>query len=232
MLVEGAHGMFSKFTGRSFSGGKPSDEAWPLAKVMSALEGHFGALEVLGEDGPLKVFGVEDNGVNFVIALMQTGPDSGKVAELGFLARFVGFPVDLPLIESINRNLHISMASLEGNDLFLMAGLAVTGAFDAGQFKLIMEQWRRDLMMTLHGLSGEGASLAAAFPVARMEAARSFATNAAPAPIDDRPVDMLASFLGANAKKAICTDCGGRGKRGFIARMCGECDGSGFVTRQ
>lgn len=217
--------MFSRFTG----GG--AETSWPLSKVMAALEGQFGALETLGEDGPLKVFGVQDNGVNFVVALMQTGPESGKIAEMGFLARFVGFPVDLRLIESLNRNLHISMASLEGNDLFLMAGLAVTGAFDAGQFRLIMEQWRRDLMMTLHGLSGEGASLAAAFPAARMEAARNFAMNVAPAPADDRPVDMLASFLGANAKKAVCADCGGRGKRGLIARMCGECDGSGFVTR-
>jgi hypothetical protein len=163
---------------------------------------------------------------------MQTGPATGKIAEMGFLARFVGFPVDMRLIESLNRNLHISMVSLEGSDLFLMAGLAVTGAFDAGQFKLIMEQWRRDLMLTLHGLSGEGSSLTAAFPAARMEAARNFAMNVAPAPADDQPVDMLASFLGGNAKKAICADCGGRGKRGFIARMCGECDGSGFVTRR
>ncbi len=218
--------MFSRFTG----GG--AETAWPLAKVMSALEGQFGALETLGEDGPLKVFGVQDNGVNFVVALMQTGPATGKIAEMGFLARFVGFPVDMRLIESLNRNLHISMVSLEGSDLFLMAGLAVTGAFDAGQFKLIMEQWRRDLMLTLHGLSGEGSSLTAAFPAARMEAARNFAMNVAPAPADDQPVDMLASFLGGNAKKAICADCGGRGKRGFIARMCGECDGSGFVTRR
>ena len=188
--------MFSRFTG----GG--AETAWPLAKVMSALEGQFGALETLGEDGPLKVFGVQDNGVNFVVALMQTGPATGKIAEMGFLARFVGFPVDMRLIESLNRNLHISMVSLEGSDLFLMAGLAVTGAFDAGQFKLIMEQWRRDLMLTLHGLSGEGSSLTAAFPAARMEAARNFAMNVAPAPADDQPVDMLASFLGGNAKKA------------------------------
>lgn len=215
------------FTGRSADA---SQTAWPLAKVISALEGQFGELETLGEDGPLKVFGVQDNGVNFVVALMQTGPQSGDVVEMGFLARFVGFPVDIQLIEALNRNLHISMASLEGSDLFLMAGLAITGAFDAGQFKLIMQQWRRDLMMTLHGLSGENASLAAAFPAIKMEAARAFATNAAPAQVDDRPIDMLAAYLGANEKKTICPDCAGRGKRGLIARMCGECDGSGFVT--
>lgn len=220
--------MFQLFTGRN---AEASATAWPLGKVVSALEGQFGVLEALGEDGPLKVFGVQDNGVNFVVALMQNGPQSGHVVEMGFLARFVGFPVDVQLIEALNRNLHISMASLEGSDLFLMAGLAVTGSFDAGQFKLIIEQWRRDLMMTLHGLSGEGASLAAAFPAARMEAARDFATNAAPAPVDDRPIDLLAGFLGSNAKKTICPDCAGRGKRGLIARMCAECDGSGFVTR-
>ncbi|WDI30912.1 hypothetical protein PUV54_13210 [Hyphococcus flavus] len=215
-----------------FSGGAAAEQSWPLSKVVAALEAQFGSLESLGEDGPLKVFGVEDNGVNFVVAVMQTGPDTGKISELGFLARFVGFPVDIRLVEALNRNLHISMASLEGSDLFLMAGLAITGAFDAGQFKLIIQQWRRDLMMTLHGLSDESSSLAAAFPAARMESARNFAMNVAPAPTDNRPVDMLSSFLGGNAKKAICADCGGRGKRGLIARMCGECDGSGFVTRR
>ncbi len=215
-----------------FNGSARSDAAeWPLSKVTAALEAQFGVLDVLGEDGPLKVFGVQDHGVNFVVALMQTGPGSGKVAELGFLARFVGFTVDLRMIEAINRNLHISMASLEGADLFLMAGLEVAGAFDQGQFRLIMEEWRRDLMVTLHGISGDGASMAAAFPAARMEAARSFAMNVAPAPTDDRPVDMLASFLGANIKKALCPDCGGRGKRGLIARICAQCDGVGFVTK-
>ncbi len=208
-----------------------AEGAWPVDKVVAALENQYGALDRLGEEGPLSVFGVQENGVNFVIALMQTASGSGKIAELGFLARFVGFEIDAHLVESVNRNLHIAVASVEANgDLFLMAGMQPVGAFDAGQFALVLEAWRRDLMITLHGLSSGQASMAAAFPAAKLEAARNFAMNVAPAPVDGKPIDMLSSFLGAkkNARE-LCGDCAGRGKRGFIARECVSCDGSGFV---
>lgn len=215
-------GVFAKFTGGE-------DGAWPLSKIIAALEDQYGVLDELGEDGPLKVFGIQENGINFVVALMQSGAGSGQVVEFGFLARFAGFSVSDQLIEALNRNLHISMVAIEAGDLFLMAGLQVTGRFDQGQFSLLLETWRRDLMMTLHGLSDAHSSLVAAFPAARLDAARSFAVNVAPAPADDRPIDMLSSFLGGKNKKAICEECHGRGKRGFIARMCGTCEGSGFT---
>lgn len=207
-----------------------TEGAWPLDKVVAALENQYGALDRLGDEGPLSVYGVQDNGVNFVIALMQTAPGSGKIAELGFLARFVGFPVEAQMVEAINRNLHIAVASIEANgDLFLMAGMQPVGAFDNGQFALVLEAWRRDLMITLHGLSSGQASMASAFPAARMEAARNFAMNVAPAPADNKPIDLLASFLGPKNNRELCGDCAGRGKRGFIARECISCDGSGFV---
>ncbi len=217
--------MFKKFSG----GG--SDGSWPLSKIVAALKNQYGAADVLGEDGPLKVYGIQDNGINFVVALMQSAPGSGKVVELGFLARFVGFPVDARMIEGLNRNLHISVAVLEGPDLFLMAGLQVTGAFDQGQFALILEAWRRDLMVIMHGISGQQSSMAAAFPVAKIAAARDFATNAAPKTAGGEPIDILSSFLGGNVSKVICDNCGGRGKRGFIARVCDECEGTGFAER-
>lgn len=217
--------MFRRF----FSGG---GEAWPISKVVSALEAHYGIVNKLGEDGPLSVYGVEDNGVNFVVALMQTAAGSGNVAELGFLARFVGFEVETHRIESLNRNLHISVASIEPNgELFLMAGLEVTGDYDQSRFMLMLDAWRRDLMMTLHGISG-GPSLAAAFPAAGMEAARDFAMNVAPAPAGDQPIDMLSSFLNEKQPRTVCADCGGRGKRGLIARNCDACAGAGFVRGQ
>jgi|GEM_PF-1471758 len=222
--------MFGNNKGSAPSRKHAGEAAWPLSKVVAALESQYGALDRLGEEGPLSVFGVQQNGVNFVVALMQTAPGSGKIAELGFLARFIGFELEQPLVETINRNLHIAIASAEPNgELFLMAGMQPTGAFDAGQFTLVLEAWRRDLMITLAGLSGGQASMAAAFPAARLEAARNFATNAAPAPVDGRPVDMLASFLGGKNNREICGDCSGRGKRGLVARPCGACDGSGFV---
>jgi hypothetical protein len=212
---------------RIFSGA--AAQGWPRDKVVGALETQYGNLDKLGEEGPLSVYGVQENGVNFVVAIMETGPGSGRIAELGFLARFVGFDLDSRLVETINRSLHISVASIEsGGDLFLMAGLQPAGAFDQRQFAVMLESWRRDLMVTLHGLSNQ-MSFAAAFPAARIEAARQFAVNVAPAPSAGMPVDLLASYLGAKAMREVCGECSGRGKRGFIARVCGVCDGSGFV---
>ena len=157
---------------RRFSGGA-REAAWPVDKVVSALEAQYGAIRLLGEDGPISAYGVQHNGVNFIIALRETAQSSGKLAELGFLARFVGFPVSEPVVESLNRNLHIAFASIEANgDLFLMAGLEVAGAFDQAQLVLMLESWKRDLMMTLSRISGDGLSMADAFPAARLEAAR------------------------------------------------------------
>ncbi len=223
--------MFKLFS----SGGAAAETSWPVRDVVAALQKRFGDIDPLGEDGPLKVYGIQDNGVNFVVALMQTAPGSEQVAELGFLARFVGFPVTAQAVDHLNQNLHISVASMENNDLFLMAGLQVMGAFDETQFNLIIEQWRRDLALCIHGLQGESASLADAFPAAKLEAARKFAVNMAPpeaATGDVRSdMDMLSAFLGgARANRVTCDDCGGRGKRGLVARQCRACDGTGFTS--
>ncbi|WP_411820489.1 hypothetical protein ABFZ85_03865 [Hyphococcus formosus] len=215
--------MFTRFSGGE-SGG------WPLSKVVGVLEDQFGALDLLGEDGPLKVYGIQENGVNFVVALMQSEAGSGLVEEYGFLARFVGFSVTEQLLDSLNRNLHVSMVAIEAGDLFLMASMRASGKFDPGQFKVHLESWRRDLMMTLYELSDAYPSMAVAFPAAKLESARDFAVNVAPAPTEDRPVDLLASYLGARSKKAICLECNGRGKRGFIASTCRNCDGTGLTN--
>ena len=217
---------------KMFSGGG-DDPSWPLSKVVSALKNQYGAADALGEDGPLKVYGVQESGINFVVALMQSAPGSGKVVELGFLARFVGFPTDQHTIEGLNRNLQISAVSLEGADLFLMAGLQVTGSFNQKHFGMILDAWRGDLMVTVQGLTGDQWSMPeAAFPATKLAAARDFATNRAPAPegADAHSVDMLSSFLGAkSAAHVFCGECNGRGKRGLIARHCDDCDGTGFV---
>lgn len=215
-----------------FSNGGGADlVAWPMQKIVAALKARFGGVDSLGEDGPLKVYGVQDNGVNFVVAMMQTGPGSGQVSELGFLARFIGFPLTQEVVANLNSQLHIAVASIENNDLFLMAGMQVVGAFDEGQFNLIIEQWRRDLSVCIHGLTGDGASMADVFPAAKLEAARKFASNMAPPGDAKSDVDMLATFLGAGkADRAECRECLGRGKRGLIARQCEACDGVGFVS--
>lgn len=221
--------MFKLFAG----GAVENDGGWPVSSIVTTVESQYPAAELLGEEGPLKVYGVRDNGVNFVIALMQSAPGSGQVVEVGFLARFVGFDIGAHRIEALNRNLHVSVASMEGADLFLMAGLQVTGAYDAAQFAMLLNAWRRDLTVTLHGLSNDNASMADAFPAAKLAAARNFAVNAAPAEAEGtgNVTDMLTSFLGGRAEtREVCVECDGRGKRGFIARMCGDCDGTGFVA--
>lgn len=215
--------MFKRFSG----GGEP---AWPLSKIVSALKAAYDNAEELAEDGPLRVYGVEDRGINFVVAMMQTGPGTGMVRELAFFARFIGFPVDAGQVERINRNLHLSFVTMEGADLFLMAGMQVTGAFDEAKFSVDLETWRRDLTVTLHGISGGEQAFADLFPVARMEAAVRFASNTAPSGDGAAPVDMLKRFLGSEeASKQFCNVCDGRGKRGLIARTCNECGGTGFA---
>ncbi len=216
---------------KMFSGGE-KDVFWSLSKVVGDLKRKYGKADELGEDGPLKVYGVEDNGVNFVVAVMQTAPGSGKIIELGLMARFIGFPVDARMVESINRNLHIAVVSMEGADLFLMTGLQVTGAYDQRQFYMILDAWQRDLMMTIKGINGDGASMTHGLPLAKLEAAYSFASNVAPDQGDkgSARTDMLSQLLaGEGVSKAFCDLCHGRGKRGFISRSCDDCDGSGFV---
>ncbi|HPE29604.1 MAG TPA: hypothetical protein PLV61_00335 [Parvularculaceae bacterium] len=223
--------MIGKFFGgnRAAMAADQASGTWPLGQIVSALSRQFETVEPIGEDEGFVVYGVSDRGINFIVALVTESRN--KVTEIGFLARFVGFSITELAVEQMNRNLHISVAGLEeGDDLYLLAGIDAVGAFSEEMFGLILEAWRRDLMMVLHFLSGRP-SLAAAFPAARFEEARRFATNAAPASGGEGAApDILKAYLGGKTTKVLCGECGGRGKRGFIARTCDCCDGSGFVT--
>ena len=204
--------------------------AWPAARIVGALDRQFQSVEMIGEEQGFALYAVSDHGVNFVVALAQGPGAAGSVAEIGFLARFVGFGACAAAVEDINRNLHLSIASLEGDgDLYVLAGVEVTGVFDEGQFKLLLETWKRDLLIVLHGLSGDSA-MASAFAFAGGRAAQSFAINRAPDAGAGEQADVLKSFLAARSMKAVCDDCGGRGRRGLIARPCETCEGAGFVA--
>lgn len=209
-------------------GGAPAASmsgSWPQRRIVEVMKRQYEVVEAVGEDDGFVLFAVTDKGVNFVIALITAG--DGAVIEIGFLARFVGFPVDRGSVEHINRNLHLSVAGLEDNgDLYLLAGIEAAGSFDEGTFLLILEAWRRDLMLVLHALSG-GVSLASAFPAARSAIAWRHAANNAPA--TGAPGDLLKAFLGGETATSMCSECGGRGRRGLIARRCEACEGSGFV---
>lgn len=203
---------------------------WPRDKVVGALESRFDRVEILGENAEFALYGISDHGVNFVIAL-AAGPGSTEaVAEIGFMALFIGFDPQTEAVERLNGSLNLAVASLEPDgDLFLLASLPTQGAFDETSFMLVLEAWRRDLTLTLHALSGEG-SLAGAFAFAAVDKARSFAANRAPEGSPDVRAAVLRAFLDARGAKALCDDCNGRGRRGLIARLCETCRGAGFVS--
>lgn len=200
---------------------------WPQGRILAVLQRQFEQIEPIGEDDGFVLYAIHDRGVNFVIALITAARN--EVVEIGFLARFVGFSVDQRAVDHLNGALHLSVVGLEDDgDLYLLAGIETSGSFDEATFVMILEAWRRDLTLVLHTLSG-GGSLAAAFPAARLEAARRFAANQAPEAGDGGAVELLKAYLGDSARMSTCGDCGGRGRRGLISRTCGACDGSGFV---
>lgn len=203
---------------------------WPQAGVVAALKKQFETVDHLGDEEGFSLYGVSDRGVNFVVALMR--PAADRVSEIAFLARFVGFPIDSGVVESMNRNLHLSVASIEdGGDLYVLAGVEAAGAFSEATFTQLLVAWRRDLMIVLNALSGR-ASVAAAFPAARLETARRFAANMAPATDGAQTPDLLKAYLAAGPSLAVCGECGGRGKRGLVARLCAACSGSGFAANK
>ncbi|MEQ8934720.1 MAG: hypothetical protein RIE56_02880 [Amphiplicatus sp.] len=211
-----------------------ADGQWPREAVVSALEGRFESVSHVGDDEGFGLYGVTDRGVNFVVGLLT--PVADRVTEIAFVARFAGFGGDARLVEGVNRNLHLSIASLEANgEIYLIAGIEAAGAFNRDAFMLLLDTWRRDLMILLHALSG-GSSLMQAFPAARSERALKFATNEAPKPAEGEeagaPADLLKAYLAAGPSLAVCGACEGRGKTGFIARQCPDCSGSGFIAER
>ena len=221
--------MFSFFGGSST---QMAAGAWPKAEIVKVLEARYDTVSHLGDDDGFSLYGVNDNGLNFIVAMVDVHGAPEQVTEVGFLTRFVGFEVNQSIVESINRNLHISVSGIENGDLYLIGGVHAEGSFDATSFTLILEAWRRDVMVTMHALSG-GVSIAAAFPAARLEKVQKFAVNKAPeAPEGGKAgvaPDLFKSFFGSSPRKALCNTCEGRGKRGFIAKTCEDCDGAGFV---
>jgi hypothetical protein len=198
---------------------------WPAGKVVSALRSRYHALEDLGEEDGFHLYGVSEGEVRFVIALIMLEGSAERVAEIGFLSRFSGFLLNNAQLDAVNRNLHISVATFHNDgDLYLLGGVAAAGDFNEGTFGLILEAWKRDLLVVLHAISS--ASFVDAFPAARSETARRFATNRA----DGAPAALFKSLSGS-ARLTVCPDCSGRGKTGLMARSCQSCSGAGFLAR-
>ncbi len=221
-------------------GARAGDGPWPKGPVLDYLRRRFNSVEHLQDDKGYSFYGVTDNGVRFVVAFLIVDGAPDMVAEVGFLVRFAGYPATQATIESINRNLHISVATLDADgDVYLIGGVRAAGQYDDAAFGLICDAWRRDMMMTIEGVTG--GSLVSAFPAARNAAARRFAENRAPQAVEPKKssdrspggpefADVLTAFMGTKSGATmVCPTCGGRGKIGLIARPCETCGGSGFV---
>lgn len=207
-----------------------ADGVWPKPKILAALKKRYPAIDDLGEENGFAIYGVTDGDVRFAVVMALVEGAKDKVSTVGFLARFSGFNLTQPQLDSVNRNLHISIASFHTDgDLYLIGGVEAAGAFSEGTFLLILEAWRRDLLVILQSMSLSH-TLASAHPAARLETVLKFATNRAPESAEAGG-ELFATYAdGAHRAMAACGACGGRGKAGFLARQCEECGGSGFVA--
>ena len=203
---------------------------WPRPKILSALRKRYKALDDLGEESGFAIYGVTDGDVRFAVVMAMVEGAKDQVSEVGFLARFSGFNLSQSQLDSVNRNLHISVASFHTDgDLYLIGGVAAAGEFKEGTFLLILEAWRRDLLVILQSMS-LSQTLAGAHPAAQLQTALKFATNRAPES-ESAAGDLFAAYAGgARRAMASCGVCGGRGKTGFLAHSCAACEGSGFVA--
>lgn len=206
--------------------GRLAHHFWPRDKVIPVLKSRYQSLDDLGQEENIQLYGVTDGEVRFVIALILVDGRTDKVAEIGFLSRFSGFTLSNSQLDSVNRNLHISVATFHNDgDLYLIGGVAAAGEFSEGTFNLVLEAWKRDLLVVLHGISAS--SFVDAVPAGRSEIARRFALNRA----SEAPERLFHSLTSAD-RHALCIDCRGRGRTGFFSRQCGSCDGSGFVAHR
>ena len=97
---------------------------------------------------------------------------------------FKGFELSSTGAEALNRNLHVSVTEFDDQgNLLLMSMFDAGGAFDEGRFAMILEAWKRDIVMTLKmltpGLSFKEALSANAIQLLHGKAANEVASGAA-----------------------------------------------------
>lgn len=207
-------------------------DGWPRKVVVDALYSCFQSVQLLAEEDDFLLFRVLDHRISFVVGMEKAPGRGNNLSEISFFARFVGFDPHGETVEHINRNLHLAVASIEGeDDLVLLAGVMAAGAFDKGALAMSFASWRRDVSIVLHTLSGSE-SISQTFSYTDRNDIRSLAANTAPEGGLGARADMLRSFLGSGAAKAVCRRCSGRGRRGFIAQTCENCGGAGLVAHR
>ncbi|NWG72519.1 MAG: hypothetical protein HXY23_13085 [Parvularculaceae bacterium] len=194
--------------------------SWPRARIEEGLKRAFKSILVIGEDDDHTVYDVADRAFRFVVALVHVGGPKAGVTEVGFLARFVGFRPTDRVLRKLNGELHLADAFIEEGDLYVLAKIAVRKKFSDNKFALILGAWKRDMSFALQALNQ--ASAAPADYAADM-------LGFEPAAIAGRTGAFCKAYFWRNEPQILCPGCEGRGRRGFLARACDDCEGRGFI---
>lgn len=198
-------------------------QTWPAMGIVAVVRKRFHSqVDYLGEVEDFSLYGVHDNGLNFVVALYHMPKKQALVTEIALLASFLDYHFEAAIADRINRNLHIGEAIIDGEDLFLAARIAPKGKFNSGAFSVMIDTWRHDLLVTLravHESHDRKPGAAKASPALPMPS-RDFKRGAPPAEI-------------VNALFARpCRPCGTRGRVGLLRRPCTACGGEGWIDRR
>lgn len=190
---------------------------WPAIGIVSVIKKQFhGAVDYLGEVDDFSVYGVHDNGLNFVAALYHLPRKKALVTEIALLASFVDYHFPATIVEKINPRLHLGEAVIDDEDLFLAARIAPKGRFRSGAFSVMIDTWRHDLVATVRVVNESHANRAGK-PI----------TSARATPLPVGAPGGLAGALRASFARA-CAACLGSGRTRFFKRPCNSCGAAGI----
>ena len=211
------------------SGGQ-SATLWPRDRVEAAILKRYGSVEGPHLRDEYVLYGVIEGQVAFVIVLHHPDGRAKDIDQLIFYTRFEGVPIDEGTAAAINRNLHIAAAQARDGVLEIFAGVEPSGPYDDRALAGYFDSWKRDLAVAVGVLTG-GAQFGAEFGLDRDANVAKFATNRIGE--DGRAArELFRSFFGGAVERRVCGACSGRGRIGFIARRCEDCDGAGFTERK
>jgi len=200
---------------------KKGGPTWPRQRIEEGLKRAFKSIVVIGQDESHTVYDVADRSYRFVVALVHAGGLRAGVTELGFLARFVGFRPTDRVLRTLNGELHLADAFIEEGDLYVVAKIAVKKRFSDDKFALILGAWKRDMSFALEALNRAPASPGAAHDAE--------ALGFEPEAVGRRVSAFYGAYFWRNEPMILCPGCAGRGRKGFFARECAACDGTGFI---
>lgn len=200
--------------------------SWPRERIETAIRKRFGDVQGPHPRDDFVLYGVLEGDVAFVIVLHHAAGRSNDIDQIIFYTRFEGFGTDGAKAAAMNRNLHLAAVQIRDQALDMFAGVEPSGDFSEAELNRFFDAWKRDVSIVIGMMTG-GISYASAFGLDSDPRIAELATNRAQ---DERSAEgLFASLIGARPKPAVCGDCGGRGKVGFIARHCDRCDGKGLI---